>query len=449
MDGVDGKVDGKEGGRQGDDPPRDEIDFTDMLMDEFLKKSGLIFQEASIDGPSGRDVLSPHYKPGNPLHRDKQIHQLLEFLKPVFNDGTPSNLLIYGKTGTGKTLITRHVTAKIQEKGKAGSFKVPRFAYINVQMYNTKYRVLSKICEDTGIPVPKTGLATDHLLELLRQRLKADGRSLVVVIDEVDLLVKSREKDDLLYLLTRLAEEDPSLKVSTIGISNDLRFKTFLGIRVLSSLNPREIVFPPYTKRELEAILTERARLAFKDGTCTGDIISALATLAAKEHGDARKAIALLLKTADIAEREGSPFVDADHLVKAVNEHEFDTIANFLATLPVQYQIVLIGLSNARLYCKCNLNTGMILNLFHELVTASDTFTSPIGLRRILQILNDLQGHGVVDLQLTSDGRRGRYNIASINVERPVIEQVFSKNPTLKKLLNYVPKVRCLESFLI
>ncbi len=424
-----------------------DVDFTDLLVDDLLHKRSTIFKEKGVITPAGRDVLSASYKPDNPSHRDDQITQLVNYFMPCLRNESPANLLVYGKTGTGKTLITRHVASKIVAKSAGGAFVPPHIIYVNVKMCNTKYRIIAKMCEDLGLDVPKTGLATDQVLETLKSLLKRDHRNLVAIIDEIDLLVKSREKDDLLYLLTRLSEEEPSVRVSIIGISNDLRFKTFLGIRVLSSLNAKEIVFPPYTTAELEAILMERAELAFNETAYDRTIISTVANLAAREDGDARKAIALLLKTAEIAEQRGAQFIDADHVLVARDSVEFDATDNFLKTLPDQFKLVIIGISNVQAYNKCAVNTGSLLGIYHELMRQADEFTTTIGDRRLLQILKELRDHGVIDLHVISNGRHGRYSVSSMMIDRQVIEAVFSKDPVLKKLLNYVPKTRCLDTF--
>jgi Cdc6-like AAA superfamily ATPase len=197
-------IPGKRDDKSGD------VDFTDILMDGMLQKRSTIFKEKNGVTLAGRDVLSASFKPDRPNHRDHQIKQLLEYFKPCLHNEAPANLLVYGKTGTGKTMITRYMQHKILERGRQGAFTPPFISYVNVKMYNTKYRILAKMCEDMGLDVPKTGLATDQVLDMLKSMLKKEQRNLVAIIDEIDLLVKSREKDDLLYLLTRLSEDEPS-----------------------------------------------------------------------------------------------------------------------------------------------------------------------------------------------------------------------------------------------
>ena len=119
------------------------------------------------------------------------------------------------------------------------------------------------------------------------------GGVLVIVLDEIDKLVK-KSGDDTLYNLTRINAELSKSKVSIIGISNDLSFKDFLDPRVLSSLSEEEIVFPPYNAPRLVDILAQRAEAAFVKGAITDGVIPLCSALAAQEHGDARRTLDLL-----------------------------------------------------------------------------------------------------------------------------------------------------------
>ena len=90
-----------------------------------------------------------------------------------------------------------------------------------------------------------TGLPSDEIYKRVTRALKLQERPVIIVLDEIDFVVKN-DKDILLYELTRL-KHDLDVKVSLIGLSNDIRFKEMLDPRVVSSLCEIEMVFSPYT----------------------------------------------------------------------------------------------------------------------------------------------------------------------------------------------------------
>ena len=181
-------------------------------------------------------------------------------------------------------------------------------------MIDTQYRVLAQIAKEVEHPeetssdklrthIPMTGWPTDQVYLELKNQLEARGGVLVIVLDEIDKLVK-KSGDDTLYNLTRINSDLKTSKVCIIGISNDLSFKDFLDPRVLSSLSEEEIVFPPYNAPQLCDILQQRADGAFIEGALDDGVIPLCAALAAQEHGDARRALDLLRISGELAERE-------------------------------------------------------------------------------------------------------------------------------------------------
>src|SRR5271157_4310030 len=210
-----------------------------------------------------REVLRHDYLPDKLPHREDQIRRLGETVAPVLKGARSSNLFIYGKTGTGKTAVTRYVLSHLEFRAK--EFNAPvKFCYVNCRMAGSEYRVFASLCQSLGVSIPFTGLSVGEVFDRLRAGLDVSRVIFIIVLDEADALVKSRG-DRLLYELTRINETLSKSKVTLIGISNDLRFKEFLDPRVLSSLSEEEIVFRPYDASELRNILSERAKAAFCD----------------------------------------------------------------------------------------------------------------------------------------------------------------------------------------
>ena len=211
-----------------------------------------------------REVMRHDYIPNKLPHRDEQINCLGGIVAPVLRCSPCSNVFIYGKTGTGKTAVTKYVLNMLSSKSQELGAPVG-VCYVNCRLAGTEYRVLSSLCEALGVRVPFTGLAVGEVFDRFKEGLDAQKKIFIVVLDEIDALIKVRG-DTLLYELTRVNETLRHGRTSIIGISNDLRFKEFLDPRVLSSLSEEEIVFRPYDAAELRDILWRRAQVAFSEG---------------------------------------------------------------------------------------------------------------------------------------------------------------------------------------
>ncbi|MBT3464876.1 cell division control protein Cdc6, partial [archaeon] len=91
------------------------------FFENFLKKDSLFTE---------KEVLLPSYLPDKVLYREEQVQQVAEILAPSLRMEKPSNLFIYGKTGTGKTLSVKHVIESLRNISKTN--EIPFSAiYVN------------------------------------------------------------------------------------------------------------------------------------------------------------------------------------------------------------------------------------------------------------------------------------------------------------------------------
>ena len=377
-----------------------------------------------------RDIMRPDYVPDELPHREAQIIRLAEVLAPVIHGARPSNVFIYGVTGSGKTAVAKYVLKKLKQESEKYGVKIG-VAYINCKHADTSYRVLAEICECLGGQVPFTGLSTAEVYRRLLKTADRFGSTVFIVLDEVDALVK-KSGDETLYKLTRINTELSKAKVALVGITNDLHFTEYLDPRVLSSLGEEELVFPPYNARELEDILRKRAEKAFYEGVLEEGVIPLCAALAAKEHGDARRALDLLRLAGEIAEREGASKVAEEHVKQAQREIEKDRVVEVLRTLPLHSKILvtaIYSLETAKRDKRASA-TGEIYEIYSGMCKSMSL--DPLTQRRVTDLINELDMLGVVNAKVVSKGRYGRTKLVKLSVSLKNIREAFFEDPRLK-----------------
>lgn len=363
------------------------------IIDEVLKD----INESKIF--RNREILRPDYIPEELPHRHEQIRSLTRILSPLIKGSRPSNVFIYGLTGTGKTAVTKFVLNSLVKKSNG-----IQFFYINVRHEDTPYRVLASLLEYLGIRVPRTGLPTSDLYRQFTSILKAKNKMTLVVFDEIDSMLKNHG-DDLLYKMTRINEYLGSSLVSIIGITNDVKFVEMLDARVKSSLGEEELIFPPYNAEQLKDILKSRSERAFLEGVVNDEVISLCAAFAAREHGDARRALDLLRVAAEIAERLGETKVKEQHVYEARRELEKDRVAEVVATLPFHGKMVMIAIILLSKKQK-SLTTGEVYDVYKSLCKRMKL--ESVTLRRVSDIISELDMVGVISAKVVSKGRYGK-----------------------------------------
>ncbi len=383
------------------------------FFDNFLKKEPLF---------KDKKVLQANFVPLSIPHRKEQIEKVAGILAPTLRKEKPSNLFIYGKSGTGKTVCTQYVLTKLVESATARNIPL-KYIYANCKLKkiaNTEYRIIAELARALGKAVPATGLPTDEVYNLFLAAIDEREQVVVLVLDEVDRLVDSAG-DEILYNLTRLNAQLSKSQVSIVGISNDVRFMERIEPRVKSSLGEEETVFPPYNAAELTEILLDRARNAFRAGVVEQGVLEKCAAYAAREHGDARRAIDLLRVAGELAERENSQTIKLEHIDTAEKKIETDTVLEIVSTQPKQSQAVLY----ATLLLPPNgtkIETGMVYGRYVEVCKASNL--EPLTQRRVSDLIAELDMLGIIRAEVKSKGRYGRTREIYVNLEPDLMNRL-------------------------
>jgi len=381
-----------------------------------------------------REVLRHDYIPDSLPHREDQIKLLGATVAPVLKNARCSNIFIYGKTGTGKTAVTKFVLSHLESKAKEYGALV-KFCYLNCRITNSEYRVFASLSNSIGVTIPFTGLSVGEVADRFRFGLDSSKILFIIVLDEIDSLIKSRG-DGILYELTRINETLTKSKVTVIGISNDLRLKDFLDPRVFSSLSEEEMVFRPYNANELRNILFERSKLSFNEGSISEAAISIAAALAAAEHGDARRALDLLRVAGEVAERNGAKLITDVHVRDAEKHIEHNRVVETLKNLTLHSKLVLLSV---HLLNKSSATTGEIYDLYNDL--CGELGTGLLTQRRLGTLVNELDAMGILNAKVVSMGRYGRTKKIRLEISRTLIKDVFSVDDRVDKLLKYKPKI--------
>jgi len=377
-----------------------------------------------------KSALQTNFQPKSILFRDNQIKQIALILAPALRGERPSNLFLYGKTGTGKTLSIHWVRGELMKRMKKESGFKLKIEYINCKLKkvsDTEYRILAEIIRKLGGDVPDTGLPTHAVYSKFIEIIDQEKQLIILVFDEIDQAVK-KISNDFLYNLTRLNSELSKSQICVVGISNNLTFLDEIDPRVKSSLSEEEIVFPPYNAPQLQDILKSRAKDAFRENILQEGVIAKCSAYAAREHGDARRALDLLRVAGELAERDNSKKIKFQHIDEANNKIEKDKILDIVASEPRQFQFVLFAIIELSGKNKGTpFFTGDVYNFYREL--CKKTNLEVLTQRRVSDIIQEFDMLGIINVRIISKGRGGRMREIKLAINDNILEGV-------KKIIN-------------
>jgi cell division control protein 6 len=319
-----------------------------------------------------KSKLSPRYLPEELPHREAEIQQIIRVFSdaPADPNRFPLSILqVIGAAGIGKTSTVLRSSKILEELFAKNRLKL-KIVYINMKLQGgNKFAIYRFLLERVAPELPAQGLSAEEMLRYLLHYLRQNNEYALIIIDEIDYLVKTSKDIGIVYDLTRLNEyelDKPCYVKGVIFIARSTEFYSKLDAAELSTLGRVPMEFHPYTMRQVSDILESRAAEAFNPKAIGSDVIDKVAsiTTSGDVNGDVRYALDLLLYAGNLAESSASGRVTLDHLRKvhgqihpSITTEEIDQLSkNHVLSLMALVRALrskkkpYVGLKDVRLY---------------------------------------------------------------------------------------------------
>jgi cell division control protein 6 len=338
--------------------------------------------------------LAFDYVPDRLPGRERQLDRLFTLYRPVLEAGVAVNAFIHGSVGTGKTHTARRFCQEFRAEA-AGRDRAVEFLVVNCRQKNTPDDVTLSMIRNFQPEFRQRGFSAQEKIDAVRRELEKRRAHLLLVLDEVDVLLK-RSGPDLVYSLTRLGEESSGgrERVSLLCLSQRADALASFDAATASTFRRTNVVeFARYTAAELRAILLQRCDLALHPATWDGDVVGLIAEIAA-EYGDARYAIEVLQTAGALADEDQAGEIAAEHVRGAkATVHPTDVEAK-VASLDRAHALVLLGIAR-KMRRRTYLVTGEAEEAYA--LACEEHGERPRGHTQFWKYLKDLEAQGLLD----------------------------------------------------
>ncbi len=376
--------------------------------------------------------------------RDREIREISCHFAPMLRGDHPVHLALWGKTGTGKTVTVNYFLNFLKQLCRKERIPL-KHVHLDLTTARPCFRALSDLtCLLNAGRRYDRGLSLEELMQRIEASLADHRGYLVLFIDEIDNI--RRDKDTFMaFLVRRLPQRIPA-KLILVFASNRLDWCEHLDPRTKSFFKLNELIFHPYDADDLLKILKIRVGKAIRPGKLEVGVIEKIAALASREHGDARKAVALLAKGAFLAEKNGTP-ITLELVDLAAEEIEQDKYMALLGSSPAQLQAAVAGIIEA-------LKTSS-----NDVVTSGEAYEGylgfcrkadlrPLTARAFGDLVTELDMYSLLRSRIESRGRYGRSRKIAMDLAGELVERLYAAVLTKFELRPPKPGLRSTQATL-
>ncbi|MEM1355006.1 MAG: AAA family ATPase [Planctomycetota bacterium] len=354
--------------------------------------------------------------------RDAELQELSSHFAGILRGDSPVHLAVWGKTGTGKTLTLTYFLNLLSEMAGAEGIAV-RHQHLDLSTPRPCFRALNDLaCLMGASRRYKKGISLEELMLRIEAKLAEFRGYLILFIDEIDNV--RRDRDALLsFLVRRLPQRIPA-KLVLVFVSNKLNWTDNIDPRVQSFLKLNELIFKPYDAIDLRTILSIRVQKSLAPNAILpgAGVVERIAALASREHGDARRAVGLLSRSAYLAEKAGRP-IDEALVDQAAAELDTDRYLSLLRSAPAQLRAAMWAVIDA-----VARNRGAAAST-RDAHAAYRRVCERVGLRALTgrafgDLVAELDMYSLVTARVQSKGRYGRSRQISIDLPPDLVDRI-------------------------
>lgn len=403
-------------------------DSTESLIESlhaFRKEKSIVINPDYLDDEKlpeseRRSVLAEIF---NRNIREKQLGKIISHLSPILDGRHPPAALVYGPTGSGKTVSLIHVLSSFQKVAERRKIEF-QYAYVDLTSPKTYFAALNELATaiDDSIRMYRKGIPIDYMQTHIIKAVDKINGFLCLLIDEADN-IRPNPDDFLTFLGKTLPRKTKKCRVILIMLTNRLDWERTLDPRILSFLKKVDIIFEPYDALDLFEILKLRVKKSLNKAKVEEQALKKVAAYASRETGDARKAVELLAKAVRVAE-ETSGRLSIKEVDIAKTRLEVDKTEELIRSLAEQQRLALLACYSVIGNGSNKATTGQAYLAYKSV--CKQEMINPLTQRRFSDMISFLDLYGLVNACVVSKGRYGNTREITSALPAQIVERLLS-----------------------